>query len=263
MKDISILEPVSAGPDNARPAPGFSRRSLLAGASALGAAAMACAVPVRAAITSQADYAKAGPYGGNTLPPGVTVRLVPDVNGLTVNMLQAGTPGRPLVLLLHGYPNLAYSWRKLMPALAAAGYYVVAPDIRGFGRTTGYDNSFDADPVPFLTLGTVRDQIALVHALGYHKVEMIVGHDFGSGIAVNSAPFAELSNPAQAFDRNSSAVRTLSGPWTPSTAVAAASPAATAAISRQVRRRKPASASGDHRNDQMAGIVDTATTPAI
>ena len=102
-------------------------------------------------------------------------------------MLEAGTPGRPLVLLLHGYPNLAYSWRKIMPALAAAGYYVIAPDIRGFGRTTGYDNSFDADPIPFLTLGTVRDQIALVHALGYHKVEMIVGHDFGSGVAVNSA----------------------------------------------------------------------------
>ena len=43
-------------------------------------------------------------------------------------MLEAGTPGRPLVLLLHGFPNLGYSWRKQMPALAAAGYYAVSPD---------------------------------------------------------------------------------------------------------------------------------------
>src|SRR6201992_856071 len=145
----------------------LSRRGLLAGASVLGAAVI-CAAPARAEITSQAMYAKAGPYGGNTLPPGVKVRLVPNVNGLTVNMLEAGTPGRPLVLLLHGYPNLAYSWRKVMPALAAAGYYAVSPDLRGYGRTTGWDNAFDADFVQFLSLNQVRDQIALVHALGYH-----------------------------------------------------------------------------------------------
>lgn len=186
MNDNSISKPALMDDGSDGQAPGLSRRGLLAAASALGAAAMACAAPAQAAITSQSLYDKAGPYGGNTLPAGVRVRLVPNVNGLTVNMLEAGTPGRPLVLLLHGYPNLAYSWRKIMPALAAAGYYVIAPDIRGFGRTTGYDNSFDADPIPFLTLGTVRDQIALVHALGYHKVEMIVGHDFGSGVAVNS-----------------------------------------------------------------------------
>ena len=44
-----------------------------------------------------------------------------------------------LVLLLHGFPELAYSWRKVMPALAAAGYHVIAPDQRGYGRTTGWD----------------------------------------------------------------------------------------------------------------------------
>ena len=102
-------------------------------------------------------------------------------------MLEAGTPGRPLVLLLHGFPNLGYSWRKVMPALAAAGYYAVAPDLRGYGRTTGWDNSFDADFIEFLSLNQVRDQIALVHALGYRTVAMVVGHDTGAGIAVNSA----------------------------------------------------------------------------
>ena len=187
MNDNSISKPALMDDGSDGQAPGLSRRGLLAAVSALGAAAMACAAPAQAAITSQALYDKAGPYGGNTLPAGVKVRLVPNVNGLTVNMLEAGTPGRPLVLLLHGYPNLAYSWRKVMPALAAAGYYAVAPDCRGYGRTTGYDNSFDADPVPCFSLGMLRDQIALVQALGYHKVEMVVGHDSGAGIAVDAA----------------------------------------------------------------------------
>jgi pimeloyl-ACP methyl ester carboxylesterase len=127
------------------------------------------------------------PYGNNTLPAGVKPRLVPNVNGLTVNMLEAGTQGRPLVLLLHGFPNLGYSWRKVMPAFADAGYYVIAPDCRGYGRTVGWDRSWDADPTPFLTLNMVRDQIALVSALGYRKAELIVGHDQGQLIATYAA----------------------------------------------------------------------------
>jgi pimeloyl-ACP methyl ester carboxylesterase len=139
---------------------GLSRRALLAAAGGL---AVAAAPPARAAITNT-DFRGLPPYGNGTLPVGVRARLVPDVNGLTVNILEAGfeTPGRPLVLMLHGFPNLAYSWRKVMPALAADGYYVVAPDCRGFGRTAGWDDSWDADPQPFLKLNMVRDQIALV-----------------------------------------------------------------------------------------------------
>src|SRR5262249_10269767 len=164
----------------------FSRRQFLAGASALGGAAMASAVP-SAQITTMAPFEKLPPYGNNTLPAGVRPRLVPNVNGLTVNMIEAGTQGRPLVLLLHGFPNLGYSWRKVMPAFADAGYYVVAPDCRGFGRTIGWDKSFDANPTPFLTLNMVRDQIALVYALGYRKAEMVVGHDQGQLIATYAA----------------------------------------------------------------------------
>ena len=106
-----------------------------------------------------------------------------------MNILEAGfeTPGRPMVLLLHGFPNLAYSWRKVMPALAAAGYYAVAPDCRGFGRTTGWDTSFDADPAPFLAINMVRDQIALVYALGYRNTAMMVGHDQGVQVAALGA----------------------------------------------------------------------------
>ena len=123
---------------------GFSRRAVVAGIASVGA--MSAAAPARAEIT-KADFRDMPPYGNGTLPDGVRSRFVPNVNGLTVNILEAGfeTPGRPLVLMLHGFPNLAYSWRKVIPALAAAGYYAVAPDCRGFGRTTGWDNSWDAD----------------------------------------------------------------------------------------------------------------------
>ena len=48
-----------------------------------------------------------------------------------MHCLEAGDPKRPCVLLLHGFPELAYSWRKVMPALADAGYFAVAPDQRG------------------------------------------------------------------------------------------------------------------------------------
>ena len=74
---------------------------------------------------------------------GIRSRRVANVNGLTVHMLEAGyeTPGRPAVLLLHGFPELAYSWRKVMLPLASAGYHVIAPDQRGYGRTTGWDDS--------------------------------------------------------------------------------------------------------------------------
>src|SRR5437762_14361109 len=124
-------------------------------------------------------------YGNGTIPAGIRAREVANVNGLTVNMLEAGfeRPGRPAVLLLHGFPELAYSWRKVMVPLAAAGYHVIAPDQRGFGRTTGWDNSYDADPDPFRILNMVRDSIGLVYALGHRTVAMVVGHDAGAPVA--------------------------------------------------------------------------------
>jgi hypothetical protein len=70
-----------------------------------------------------------------------------------------------------------------MPALAAAGYYAVAPYCRGFGRTTGWDDSWDADPLPFLALNLLRDQIALISALDCRSTAMMVGHDQGSLMA--------------------------------------------------------------------------------
>lgn len=119
------------------------------------------------------------------LPPGLRSRIVPGINGLAMHVLEAGfeTPNRPCVLLLHGFPELAYSWRKVMPPLAAAGFHVIAPDQRGYGSTTGWDSNYDGDLHSFHMLGLARDALALMSAFGYPEVAGVVGHDFGSPVA--------------------------------------------------------------------------------
>ena len=117
------------------------------------------------------------------LPSGVRSRFVEDINGLSMHVLEAGyeTAGRrPCVLLLHGFPELAFSWRKVMPALAAAGYHVIAPDQRGYGRTTGWDPGYDGDLAAFRLTNLVRDALGLISAFGYRSIDAVVGHDFGS-----------------------------------------------------------------------------------
>src|SRR5438105_4704303 len=160
----------------------ISRRVLIvSGAVAASAAALTTA---RSAIV-RTDIASLPPYGNGTIPAGIRSRIVANVNGLNVHILEAGfeSAGRPLVLLLHGFPELAYSWRKVMLPLAAAGFHVVAPDQRGYGRTTGWDDSYDADADQFRILNMVRDAEALVFALGYRQVAMIAGHDAGAPVA--------------------------------------------------------------------------------
>jgi pimeloyl-ACP methyl ester carboxylesterase len=125
------------------------------------------------------------PLDSTVLPQGIRSRFVEAVNGLCVHILEAGygSPGRPCLLLLHGFPEIAYSWRGIMPALAEAGYHVVAPDLRGYGRTTGWSANYDDDLRPFRHLNAVRDALGLVAALGYREVAAVVGHDFGAGVA--------------------------------------------------------------------------------
>lgn len=127
------------------------------------------------------------------LPAGVRARFVEGVNGLRMHVLEAGfeTPGQPGLLLLHGFPEIAYSWRKTLPALAEAGYHVVAPDQRGYGRTTGWDPRYDGDLASFRILNLVRDMLALVAALGWRSVASVIGHDFGAVVA----PWCALIRP--------------------------------------------------------------------
>jgi pimeloyl-ACP methyl ester carboxylesterase len=123
------------------------------------------------------------PLDAAHLPDGIRGRLIEGVNGLTMHVLEAGTPTSPLLLLLHGFPELAYSWRRVMLPLAAAGFHVVAPDQRGYGRTTGWRADYDQDLRPFSMLRLATDALALVHALGRNNVAAVIGHDFGSPVA--------------------------------------------------------------------------------
>jgi pimeloyl-ACP methyl ester carboxylesterase len=119
------------------------------------------------------------------LPALIRSRTIENINGLRMHVLEAGyeTRGRRCLLLLHGFPELAFSWRKVMPTLAAAGYHVIAPDQRGYGRTTGWDANYDGDLASFRLLNLVRDALGLVSAFGYAHVDAVIGHDFGSSVA--------------------------------------------------------------------------------
>ncbi|MEM7745249.1 MAG: alpha/beta hydrolase [Pseudomonadota bacterium] len=121
------------------------------------------------------------------LPDGIRAGYVPTETGLTHHVLEAGDPGRPMLLLLHGFPELAFSWRRVMTPLADAGYHVVAPDQRGYGRTTGWNGGYDDDLSAFSVPNFVRDAVALVRALGCARTDAVIGHDYGSRVAAWAA----------------------------------------------------------------------------
>ena len=128
-------------------------------------------------------------YGRVPLPAGIRSRMAANGNGLDMHVLEAGFEerGRPCALLLHGFPELAYSWRRVMPALAAAGYHVVAPDQRGYGRTTGWDADYDGDLAPFRLFNLVRDVMGLLDTLGHSEAALLAGHDYGASVAAWAA----------------------------------------------------------------------------
>jgi pimeloyl-ACP methyl ester carboxylesterase len=121
------------------------------------------------------------------LPPAIRARVVEGVNGLSMHVLEAGDPADPCLVLLHGFPELAFSWRAVMPGLADAGYYVVAPDQRGFGRTTGWDDRYETDLAPFGQLNLVTDVLSLLARLDVRRTTGLIGHDFGAVVAAWAA----------------------------------------------------------------------------
>ena len=164
--------------------PPLTRRQLMRGvALTVGPLALAGGTG-RGSVQAQAP-ADVGPFSPGILPPRVRSRHVRGINGLNLHVLEAGYDrgDRPCVLLLHGFPELAYSWRKVMIPLAEAGYHVIAPDQRGYGRTTGWDPGYDGNLASYRRLNIVRDALGLVAAFGYRTVAAVVGHDFGSPIA--------------------------------------------------------------------------------
>src|SRR5262245_10246131 len=164
----------------------LSRRSLFVTASAVTASSYMFPLgPARAAIV-QTDTASLPPI---PLPPGLRSRYVSNINGLTVHVLEAGfeVKGRPCVLLLHGFPELAYAWRKVMLPLALEGFHVLAPDLRGYGRTTGWDDDYDGDLFSYRLTNLVRDALGVISAFGYRSVAGVVGRDAGSPVAAYCA----------------------------------------------------------------------------
>lgn len=120
------------------------------------------------------------------LPAGVRADYIDGVNGVRMHILTAGCSEAPLLLLLHGFPEISFSWRHVLVPLASAGYHCVAPDLRGYGRTciaSGQRCEFDSDLGEFCELNRVSDMVCLVHALGHTRCATVVGHDFGSSRA--------------------------------------------------------------------------------
>ena len=101
------------------------------------------------------------------------------VNGIQLNVLEAGEG--PLVLLLHGWPELAHSWRHQLPALADAGYRAVAPDMRGYGKSS-VPEAIDA----YTLFHLVGDVVGLVDHYQQERA-VVVGHDWGSIVAWGAA----------------------------------------------------------------------------
>lgn len=104
----------------------------------------------------------------------ISHRLI-ETNGIKMHVAESGEG--PLVVLLHGFPELWYSYRHQLEALAAAGYHAVAPDQRGYGAT---ESPYEIDEYTILRLA--GDVIGLVRALGDERF-VVVGHDWGSPVA--------------------------------------------------------------------------------
>lgn len=98
------------------------------------------------------------------------------LSGVSLHYVTAGDPANPAAVLIHGYPQTWYEWRDIMPVLAEAGFYVVAPDMRGLGDSSvphgGYDKKTVAADIWELTSGV----------LGLERLA-VIGHDWGGPVA--------------------------------------------------------------------------------
>lgn len=109
-----------------------------------------------------------------------TKRLV-ETNGVQLQVTEAGDRGAPVVVLAHGFPELAHSWRHQIPALAAAGYHVLAPDQRGYGCSSRPAAIEDYDIIHL-----TGDLAGLLDDVGAERA-VVVGHDWGSPVVCNFA----------------------------------------------------------------------------
>lgn len=134
----------------------------------------------------------------------ISERLV-DTNGVRLRVLEAGDRGAPTVLLAHGFPELAYSWRRQIPVLAQAGYHVIAPDQRGYGGSD-CPPGIESYDITALT----GDLVGLLDDAGVERAAW-VGHDWGASVVWGAA---------QLHPRRVAAVAGLSVPPVPRSRIA-------------------------------------------
>ena len=171
---------------------------------------------------------------------GINHRFI-ETNGIRMHIAEQGTG--PLVLLCHGFPESWYSWRHQLPALAAAGFHAVAPDMRGYGQT---DQPEAIDQYTMLHL--VGDMVGVLDALG-EGTAVIVGHDWGAPVAW----YAALLRP----DRFR-AVMALSVPYRPRGKVRPTTgmPQTDDAVFYQLHFQQPGVAEAELEHDVRAYIRD-------
>jgi pimeloyl-ACP methyl ester carboxylesterase len=165
--DISFERDVSAemGAKSSSSLYPFSRRILLAGAAAAGGNLLLRRVAGVKAVAGVEGF----------LPKEYDVAT----NGISLHVTEQGEG--PPVLFCHGFPDTAYTWRRQMKAVALAGYRAIAPDMRGYGRS-----SAPADAGLYTPLQTTGDLVGLLDALKLRSA-VIVGHDWGANHASNAA----------------------------------------------------------------------------
>ena len=111
---------------------------------------------------------------------GITQRRVA-TNGIELNIAEQGPADGPLIILVHGFPESWYSWRHQFAPLVAAGYHVVAPDMRGYGKS---DKPHEIEA--YNTVELANDVVGLIPSLGYDDA-IVIGHDWGAMITWRAA----------------------------------------------------------------------------
>jgi pimeloyl-ACP methyl ester carboxylesterase len=112
-----------------------------------------------------------------------TARIV-DTNGVRLRVIEAGDPGAPLIVLAHGFPELAYSWRHQIPVLADAGYHVLAPDQRGYGGSSrpAAVEDYDIHALTGDLVGLLDSEVG-----GGVGQAVFIGHDWGAMVVWHTA----------------------------------------------------------------------------
>ena len=155
----------------------FSRRDMLRAGGALAAAA-AFAEPFKVAAAEPGGADPTPTFWADSAMPEVTHRMI-ETNGTHLHAAEQGEG--PLIILCHGFPECWYSWRHQLPALPKAGFRVVAPDLRGYGRS---DRPEEVEK--YTILHDIGDIVGLVDALGAEQA-VIAGHDIGATVAWQAA----------------------------------------------------------------------------